>query len=47
MLFIETQTFTRLITSLLSDDEYAGLPAELADAPERGNGHLRKLAKEL
>ncbi len=48
MLFIETPTFTRLITTLLSDDEYAGLQAELAVDPERGDlirggGGIRKI----
>lgn len=48
MEFIETPTFTRLITTLLSDDEYAGLQQELADDPERGalirgSGGIRKL----
>ena len=48
MLFIETPTFTRLITALLSDDEYAGLQVELAADPERGDlirggGGIRKI----
>lgn len=48
MLFIETPTFTRLITKLLSGDEYAGLQDELAIDPERGDliqggGGIRKV----
>lgn len=48
MEFIETPTFTRLITDLLSDDEYRGLQQELVDDPERGDlikgsGGIRKI----
>ena len=48
MLFVETPTFTRLITTLLSDDEYADLQVELATDPERGalirgGGGIRKV----
>jgi hypothetical protein len=48
VLFVETPTFTRLITKLLSDDEYAGLQDELAIDPERGDlirggGGIRKV----
>jgi hypothetical protein len=48
VLFIETPTFTRLITKLLSGDEYAGLQDELAIDPERGDliqggGGIRKV----
>lgn len=48
MEFIETPTFTRLITALLSDDAYRGLQDELAEDPERGDiikggGGIRKL----
>lgn len=48
MEFIETPTFTRLITALLSDDAYRGLQEELAADPERGDiikggGGIRKL----
>ncbi len=48
MEFIETQTFTRLLAGLLTDDEYAGLQHVLAENPERGDlvqggGGIRKL----
>ncbi|MEO6697392.1 MAG: ATP-binding protein [Gammaproteobacteria bacterium] len=48
MEFIETRTFTRMVTSLLSDDEYRELQNELLDDPERGDiikggGGIRKL----
>ncbi len=48
MIFIETPTFTRLITELLDDDEYSKLQAELAKRPNVGNlikngGGIRKL----
>lgn len=48
MEFIETQTFTRLLLGLLSDDEYANLQNMLAENPERGEiiqagGGIRKL----
>jgi len=48
MEFIETPTFTRLVTALLSDDAYRGLQNELAEDPERGNiirngGGIRKM----
>ena len=48
VLFIETPTFTRLITTLLSDDEYADLQADLSANPERGDlirgsGGVRKV----
>lgn len=48
MEFIETQTFTRLLSALLTDDEYAGLQAVLVENPERGDiikggGGIRKL----
>lgn len=48
MIFIETPTFTRMVTALLSDDEYRGLQAELADDPEKGaiiegGGGIRKV----
>jgi hypothetical protein len=33
--FIETATFTRLITGLVSDDEYAAFQQELASHPEK------------
>ncbi len=46
--FIETPTFTRLVTSLLSDDKYRELQNELVENPERGDlikggGGIRKL----
>jgi hypothetical protein len=31
MEFIETPTFTRMVTSLLTDDEYQGMQNELVD----------------
>lgn len=34
--FIETATFTRLITKLVSDDDYAEFQRELARQPEKG-----------
>ncbi len=48
MEFIETPTFTRTVTALLSDDEYRGLQDELVDDPERGaviehGGGIRKM----
>ena len=48
MEFIETPTFTRMVTALLSDDEYRDLQNELVDDPERGDlikggGGIRKL----
>ncbi|MCC7005681.1 MAG: type II toxin-antitoxin system RelE/ParE family toxin [Ottowia sp.] len=48
MEFIETSTFTRMVTALLSDEEYRALQNELVDDPERGDlikggGGIRKL----
>lgn len=48
MIFIETPTFTRLITELLDDDEYSKLQVELAKRPDVGDlikngGGIRKL----
>ena len=48
MIFIETPTFTRMVTALLSDEEYRDLQVELADDPERGavikgGGGIRKM----
>jgi len=48
MEFIETPTFTRLVTGLLSDDSYRRLQNELAGDPKRGDiikggGGIRKL----
>ena len=36
MEFVETPTFTRLVTALLSDEEYRALQNELLEDPERG-----------
>ena len=52
MEFIETPTFTRLLTALLSDDEYLGLQNVLLDDPSRGSlikggGGIRKLRHAL
>lgn len=52
MEFIETATFTRLLTNLLTDDEYAGLQNVLMEKPERGDiikggGGIRKLRHAL
>jgi len=46
--FIETPTFTRMITALLTDDEYWGLQNLLIENPDRGEiiqggGGIRKL----
>lgn len=48
MEFIETPTFTRLLTALLTDDEYSSLQGALVKNPERGDiikggGGIRKL----
>ena len=48
MIFIETPTFSRLISELLDDDEYSKLQAELAKRPDAGDlikngGGIRKL----
>ena len=48
MEFIETPTFTRTITELLSDDSYAQMQMALVDNPAlgdliRGGGGIRKL----
>jgi len=48
MIFIETPTFTRLITDLLDDDEYSKMQMELAKRPDVGDlikngGGIRKL----
>ncbi len=47
MEFIETPTFTRLVTALLTDDEYRELQNELVEYPEhgdliKGGGGIRK-----
>ena len=48
MEFIETPTFSRMVTDLLSDDDYGEMQNELLEDPERGilikgGGGLRKL----
>lgn len=48
MEFIETPTFTRMVTALLTDDEYRELQNELMEDPERGDlikggGGIRKM----
>jgi hypothetical protein len=48
MEFIETATFTKMVTTLLTDEEYRGLQNELVEDPERGDlikggGGIRKL----
>ena len=52
MEFVETPTFTRMVTALLSDDEYGRLQRDLAEDPERGDlikggGGIRKLRYAL
>ncbi len=52
MEFIETPTFTRLVTQLLTDDEYREMQNVLVAAPERGDliqggGGIRKLRYAL
>jgi hypothetical protein len=48
MIFIETPTFTWMVTALLTDEEYRALQTTLADDPERGalirgGGGIRKI----
>jgi mRNA-degrading endonuclease RelE of RelBE toxin-antitoxin system len=48
MIFIETSTFTKLISTYLSDDEYLGLQCFLLKYPDagpiiRGTGGVRKV----
>jgi hypothetical protein len=48
MIFIETSTFTKLISQYLTDEEYLGLQKFLLQYPEAGNivrqtGGVRKL----
>ena len=48
MIFIETPTFTRLISELLADDDYAKLQEELVRRPDVGDlikdgGGIRKV----
>lgn len=50
--FIETPTFTRLLASLLTDDEYRALQNVLVENPARGDlipggGGIRKLRHAL
>jgi len=50
--FVETTTFTQLITDLVSDDDYAKFQNELADNPEKGGpmsgcGGVRKARMAL
>ncbi|WP_091936992.1 type II toxin-antitoxin system RelE/ParE family toxin [Propionivibrio dicarboxylicus] len=52
MEFIETPTFTRLLSALLTDDEYSALQNVLVENPERGDiikggGGIRKLRHAL
>lgn len=52
MEFIETPTFTRLVTALLTDDEYRQVQNALAADPHRGDlipggGGIRKLRHAL
>lgn len=51
--FIETPTFTRLVTALLSDDEYLALQNKLLENPEcndlsraAGNSQVRFALRE-
>ena len=37
MEFIETPAFTRMVTALLSDDEYAKMQTDLVEDPESGD----------
>ena len=37
MIFIETPTFTRLISALLEDEEYSKLQTELCNRPDAGD----------
>lgn len=48
MIFIETPTFTRLISELLADDDYSKLQEELVRRPDAGDlikdgGGIRKV----
>ncbi|MDZ7751729.1 MAG: type II toxin-antitoxin system RelE/ParE family toxin [Gammaproteobacteria bacterium] len=48
MLFIETSTFTKLLQSYLTDDEYRGLQTYLLQKPDagdliKGSGGVRKV----
>lgn len=48
MIFVETSNFTKLITGLVTDDEYAQFQRMLADQPDKGDlmvgcGGVRKV----
>ena len=46
MIFIETEIFTKVISELMSEDEYAAMQAALIENPEKGQeigGGLRKM----
>ena len=48
MVFIETTTFTKVLSDYLSDDEYHGLQAWLLNKPDagdlvKGSGGVRKV----
>jgi len=48
MIFIETSTFTKLLSNYLSDDDYRGLQSYLLQKPDagelvRGTGGVRKV----
>ncbi|MDP1698881.1 MAG: type II toxin-antitoxin system RelE/ParE family toxin [Xanthomonadaceae bacterium] len=52
MEFIETPTFTRMLTALLTDDQYSDIQNVLVENPERGDiikggGGIRKLCFAL
>ncbi len=52
MEFVETPTFTRMVTALLTDDDYRNLQNDLAGFPDRGDlirggGGIRKLRYAL
>ncbi len=52
MIFVETPTFTRLITALMSDEDYGAFQTGLAANPEAGDliegtGGLRKIRAAL
>ena len=52
MEFIETQTFTRMVTELLTEEEYRLLQNKLMEDPERGDlikggGGIRKLRSAI
>ncbi|KRG71606.1 type II toxin-antitoxin system RelE/ParE family toxin [Pseudoxanthomonas dokdonensis] len=52
MIFIETPTFTRLITELMNDEDYGRFQEDLAASPESGHviegtGGLRKIRVAL